>query len=119
MHEPEILQPIEERYGENMHDTTMIENYQQARYPARIDSLPSQGKCWVGRTTYRRRTEEARVRGWASYEIPDGNKWYWFDQNPGTETFYVVASYTPENKEMDNVVTGCATVVKKLRVQHR
>ncbi len=130
-----------------------------------------------------------KVRGGASYEVPGGSKWYWFDQNPGTETFYVVASYTPleavdgilarmeraggqstqlaqaarkeidtavtrgmvasgaadyqpkglvigqrgvggivdigwgpeapQTKEIDNIVTGCATVVKKLTMQHR
>ena len=35
------------------------------------------------------------VRGGVSYEIPDGKKWYWFDERPGIETFYLVASYTP------------------------
>ena len=37
------------------------------------------------------------VRGGVSYEIPEGTKWYWFDDSPGIETFYVVASYTPLN----------------------
>ncbi len=36
-----------------------------------------------------------RARGGVSYEIPEAAKWYWFDQSPGTETFYLVASYTP------------------------
>jgi hypothetical protein len=36
-----------------------------------------------------------QVRGGVSYEIPDGKKWYWFDEKPGIETFYLVASYTP------------------------
>ncbi len=35
------------------------------------------------------------IRGSVSYEIPQSSKWYWFDSNPGTETFYIVASYTP------------------------
>lgn len=34
------------------------------------------------------------VRGGMSYEIPSGTTWYWFDENPGAETFYVVASYS-------------------------
>lgn len=37
------------------------------------------------------------VRGGVSYEIPEGGKWYWFDDRPGKETFFVVASYTPLN----------------------
>jgi len=37
------------------------------------------------------------VRGGVSYEIPAGTKWYWFDDRPGAETFYLVASYTPLN----------------------
>ena len=36
-----------------------------------------------------------RVRGGVSYEVPEGSKWYWFDQHAGVETFYVVGSYTP------------------------
>ncbi|MCX5669711.1 MAG: DUF4384 domain-containing protein [Planctomycetota bacterium] len=39
----------------------------------------------------------SEVRGGVSYEIPEGTKWYWFDDRPGTETFYVVTSYTPLN----------------------
>jgi Domain of unknown function (DUF4384) len=35
------------------------------------------------------------VRGEATIEIPEAGKWYWFDDNPGTETFYLVASYAP------------------------
>jgi hypothetical protein len=35
------------------------------------------------------------VRGGVSYEIPEGSKWYWFDNTPGTEVFYIVACYTP------------------------
>jgi len=35
------------------------------------------------------------VRGGVSYEVPEAAKWYWFDDVPGTETFYLVASYTP------------------------
>lgn len=35
------------------------------------------------------------VRGGVSYEIPDGRTWYWFDENRGEETFYLVASYSP------------------------
>jgi hypothetical protein len=35
------------------------------------------------------------VRGGASYEVPEGTKWYWFDDRRGVETFYVVASYAP------------------------
>lgn len=35
------------------------------------------------------------VRGGVSYEIPEAAKWYWFDNRPGTETFYLVASYAP------------------------
>ncbi len=37
------------------------------------------------------------IRGGVSYEIPEGSKWYWFDDQPGTETFYLVASYTRLN----------------------
>ena len=36
-----------------------------------------------------------QVRGGVSYEIPEAAKWYWFDAQPGIETFYLVASYTP------------------------
>ncbi|MFP4106357.1 MAG: DUF4384 domain-containing protein [Phycisphaerae bacterium] len=36
-----------------------------------------------------------KARGGVSYEIPVGSKWFWFDDNPGTETFYIVGSYTP------------------------
>jgi len=36
-----------------------------------------------------------RARGGVDYEIPEGAKSYWFDENTGTEMFYIVASYTP------------------------
>lgn len=36
-----------------------------------------------------------RARGGVDYEIPEGSKAYWFDENIGTELFYIVASYTP------------------------
>jgi hypothetical protein len=35
------------------------------------------------------------IRGGVSYEIPAGTTWYWFDDRPGTETFYIVGSYGP------------------------
>jgi len=35
------------------------------------------------------------AKGGVTYEIPDGTKWYWFDDKPGLETFYIVGSYTP------------------------
>ncbi len=44
-----------------------------------------------------------RVRGGVSYEFPAAAKWYWFDDKPGTETFYVVASYTPL-KDLDRIL---------------
>jgi len=43
------------------------------------------------------------VRGGTSYEIPEGSKWYWFDNVPGTETFYIVAGYTPLT-DLDRIV---------------
>ncbi|MDP6546427.1 MAG: DUF4384 domain-containing protein [Phycisphaerae bacterium] len=43
------------------------------------------------------------VRGAVSYEIPQATKWYWFDEKPGTETFYIVASYTPM-RSLDAIV---------------
>ena len=43
------------------------------------------------------------VRGGVSYEVPEGTKWYWFDENPGTETFYIVTSYTPM-RSLDAIV---------------
>jgi hypothetical protein len=45
------------------------------------------------------------VRGGVSYEIPDGKKWYWFDEKPGIETFYLVASYTPLN-DLDRLLAA-------------
>ena len=47
------------------------------------------------------------VRGDTTAEIPEAGKWYWFDENSGEETFYVVASYTP----LDNL----AWMLRKLR----
>jgi len=47
------------------------------------------------------------VRGDTTADIPEAGKWYWFDENPGDETFYVVASYTP----LDNL----AWMLRKLR----
>ena len=44
-----------------------------------------------------------RVRGGVSYEFPIAAKWYWFDDKPGTETFYLVASYTPL-KNLDRIL---------------
>jgi hypothetical protein len=36
------------------------------------------------------------LRGGVEYEVPEGGtKWYAFDRQPGRETFYLVASYTP------------------------
>lgn len=43
------------------------------------------------------------VRGGVSYEIPEATKWYWFDDTPGTETFYIVASYGPLS-DLDGIV---------------
>lgn len=37
------------------------------------------------------------ARGGVTCEVPEQDKWYWFDEEPGTETFYIVASYTPLN----------------------
>lgn len=36
-----------------------------------------------------------QVRGGVSYEVPPGSTWYWLDNHPGLETFYLVASYVP------------------------
>ena len=36
-----------------------------------------------------------RARGGVTYRIPEETNWYWFDENPGDETFYLVASYVP------------------------
>ncbi|MDP6634697.1 MAG: DUF4384 domain-containing protein [Phycisphaerae bacterium] len=44
-----------------------------------------------------------KVRGAVSYEVPEAAKWYWFDDKPGTETFYLVASYTPM-RSLDAIV---------------
>ena len=44
-----------------------------------------------------------QVRGGVSYEIPEGAKWYWFDDRPGRETFYVVASYEPLDR-LDDIL---------------
>lgn len=33
------------------------------------------------------------LRGGVTYEIPSESKWYWFDENPGPETFYLLATY--------------------------
>ena len=44
-----------------------------------------------------------RARGGVSYEVPEAAKWYWFDDKPGTETFYVVAAYTPL-KDLDQIL---------------
>ena len=43
------------------------------------------------------------VRGGVGYEVPEGTKWYWFDEKPGTETFYIVTSYTPM-RNLDAIV---------------
>ena len=48
-----------------------------------------------------------RVRGSATCRVPEGTTWYWFDDNKGTETFYLVASYTP--------LTGLETILATMR----
>jgi hypothetical protein len=35
------------------------------------------------------------IKGNVRYRIPEETNWYWFDDNPGLETLYIVASYTP------------------------
>lgn len=57
----------------------------------------------------------SEVRGGVSYEIPEGTKWYWFDERPGIETFYVVASYTPLN-DLDQLLAKMQQAEEK-RVQ--
>jgi len=47
------------------------------------------------------------VRGGATCRVPEGTTWYWFDENKGTETFYLVASYTP--------LTGLETILATMR----
>lgn len=44
-----------------------------------------------------------RARGGVSYEVPEAAKWYWFDNKPGKETFYIVAAYTPL-KNLDEIL---------------
>jgi len=46
------------------------------------------------------------ARGGVTCEIPERDNWYWFDEQPGTETFYIVASYTP----LDNLQTVLAAM---------
>ncbi|HUT57524.1 MAG TPA: FlgO family outer membrane protein, partial [Phycisphaerae bacterium] len=68
------------------------------------------------------------VRGGATYTIPDpdaasGSRWFYLDNNPGTETLYIVASYAPMNDiakvlaEMQNGEAGQAALSKRLREQ--
>lgn len=35
------------------------------------------------------------VRGGQTYPVPDGNQWFYLDENTGTENVYVMASLTP------------------------
>ena len=83
------------------------------------------------------------ARGGVTYSIPESDNWYWFDNNPGRETFYLVASYTPltdldvilerlrkadgvatdsparsARKEIQEIATGHATVVKRIILDH-
>ena len=36
-----------------------------------------------------------RVQGRVEYYVPPGEDWFWLDENTGTETMFVVASYKP------------------------
>jgi hypothetical protein len=36
-----------------------------------------------------------RVQGGRTYEIPPGDDWFWLDEETGTETLYLLASYDP------------------------
>jgi len=53
-----------------------------------------------------------QVRGGVSYEIPEASKWYWFDDQPGQETFYLVASYKPLS-ELDELLGKMQQVGQK------
>jgi Domain of unknown function (DUF4384)/FlgO protein len=35
------------------------------------------------------------IRGSCWYDIPSNLNWFWFDEHPGMETFYLLTSYTP------------------------
>ncbi|HUU90999.1 MAG TPA: FlgO family outer membrane protein [Phycisphaerae bacterium] len=67
-------------------------------------------------------------RGGVSYTVPDpdaasGSRWFYLDNNPGTETLYIVASYGPMNDiakvlaEMQNGEAGQAALSDRLREQ--
>ena len=43
------------------------------------------------------------ARGGAGYVVPEGTKWYYFDDQPGAEVFYIVASYMPL-KDLDQLL---------------
>ena len=49
-----------------------------------------------------------RIQGHVEYYVPPGEDWFWLDENTGTETMFVVASYKPLSDidkllvEMDN-----------------
>jgi hypothetical protein len=52
------------------------------------------------------------IRGGVSYEVPEGSKWYWFDRQTGTETFYIVGSYTPM-EDLDQILAQMQQAGKK------
>jgi len=47
-------------------------------------------------------------RGGVTHRVPQGDRWYWLDDHPGTEMLYLVASYAP----MDDLAALLAKMEK-------
>jgi hypothetical protein len=45
------------------------------------------------------------AKGGRTYTIPKNNDWFVLDENPGTETIYIVASVTPM-EDIDRLIAG-------------
>jgi hypothetical protein len=55
-----------------------------------------------------------KVPGGRDYQIPDGGKWFFLDNNTGTETIYVLASTNPMS-DIDKLVASMETKGKRNR----